>query len=83
MPKLTKRAIQVLDYLHTKGRATLREALLDIDINSGSFTRRITEIHDAGYGVTVESHRHPTTNRLYRSYTYNPDVKPSLAARLG
>jgi hypothetical protein len=83
MPKLTKRANEVLDYLQTKGRATARDALLDIDINSGSFTRRVTEIKDAGYGIDVTSHRHPTTNRLYRAYTYNPDVKPPLAARLG
>jgi DNA-binding IclR family transcriptional regulator len=83
MPKLTKRATQVLDYLQAKGRATLREAFLDLDINSGSFTRRVTEIKDAGYGVTVDSHRHPLTNRLYRSYTYDPSVKPSLVRRLG
>ena len=71
--KLTKRAVQVLDYLQAKGRATLREALLDLDINSGSFTRRVTEIRDAGYTVLTESHRHPTTNRLYRSYTFKPE----------
>lgn len=67
--KITKRATEVLDYLQAKGRATPRDALLDIDINSGSFTRRITELKDAGYPIEVESHRHPVTGRLYRSYS--------------
>jgi hypothetical protein len=74
MTILTTRAKQVLDYLQAKGRCTARDALLDIDINSGSFTRRITEIRDAGYAVKTDSHRHPVTNRLYRSYTYLPDA---------
>ncbi|TFU06143.1 hypothetical protein EUV02_03785 [Polymorphobacter arshaanensis] len=69
--KLSPRAAEVLDYLQSKGRTTPREALLDIDINSGSFTRRISEIREAGYNILVKSHRHPTTNRLYRSYEYS------------
>jgi len=70
--KLTPRAKQVLDYLQSKGKASPREALLDLDINSGSFTRRVTELKDAGYPIAVSSHRHPVSNRLYRVYTYAP-----------
>lgn len=74
MAHLTPRARQVLDYLQTKGSATPREALLDLDINSGSWTRRITELRDAGYAIAVSEHRHPITKRRYRRYTYNPGV---------
>lgn len=67
---LTRRAQEVLEYLQRKGTASTREALLDLDINSGSFTRRITELRDAGYAIRVDSKRHPVTDRLYRVYTY-------------
>jgi DNA-binding MarR family transcriptional regulator len=67
---LTPRAKEVLDYLQAKGRTTPREALLDLDINSGSFTRRITELRDAGYPIEVTTARHPITRRRYNVYTY-------------
>ncbi|WP_066765626.1 helix-turn-helix domain-containing protein [Sphingobium sp. CCH11-B1] len=70
MPQLTPRAKEVLDYLQTKGTASPREALLDIDINSGSFTRRITELRDAGYRISSETKKHPVSGRLYKVYTY-------------
>jgi DNA-binding MarR family transcriptional regulator len=67
---LTPRAKEVLDYLQAKGTASPREALLDLDINSGSFTRRITELRDAGFPISVETKRHPVTRRRYNVYTY-------------
>lgn len=70
MSHLSPRAQEVLDYLQKKGSASPREALLDIDINSGSFTRRITELRDAGYPITSETKRHPVTKRQYAVYTY-------------
>lgn len=76
MTKLTPRAKEVLDYLQTKGDATPREALLDMDINSGSFTRRITELRDAGYGITDAVCFHPVTGRRYKRYSYSVDDTP-------
>jgi len=70
MPKLTRRAKEVLDYLQRKGSASPREALLDIDINSGSFTRRITELKDAGYLIDVATKNHPVSGRRYNVYTF-------------
>lgn len=67
---LTPRAKQVLDYLQLKGTASPREALLDLDINSGSFTRRITELRDAGYPIAKETKFHPVSGRRYKVYTY-------------
>lgn len=67
---LTPRAKEVLDYLQAKGSASPRDALLDLDINSGSLTRRITELADAGYTITAEWHKHPVTHRRYSVYTY-------------
>lgn len=72
MSRLSPRAKEVLDYLQKKGSASPREALLDIDINSGSFTRRITELLDAHFPITVETKRHPVTKRRYNVYTYAP-----------
>jgi hypothetical protein len=57
-------------YLQAKGSASPREALLDLDINSGSFTRRITELRDAGFPIAVEAKRHPVSRRRYNVYTY-------------
>lgn len=70
---LSPRARQVLDYLQAKGDASAREAMLDIDINSGSFTRRITELRDAGYPITDETKYHPVSGRRYKRYTYQLD----------
>lgn len=69
--KLTPRAKQVLDYLQTKGDASAREALLDLDINSGSLTRRITELREAGYKVRSEAKTHPVSKRRYIRYHYD------------
>lgn len=69
MPHLTPRAKEVLDYLQAKGTASPREALLDLDINSGSFTRRITELQDAGYKIASQFHTHPVSGRQYKRYT--------------
>lgn len=71
MPKLTPRAAQVLDYLQTKGDASPRDALMDIDINSGSFTKRISELREAGYPITDKVSRHAITGRRYKRYFYD------------
>lgn len=68
--KLTPLAKKVLEYLVQKGTATPREALLDLGVNSGSFTRRITEIRDAGYKVDDETKFHPTTRQRYKEYKF-------------
>ena len=72
--KLSPRAKEVLDYLQVKGSASPREFLLDIDINSGSLTRRVTELRDAGYDIQGTEKKHPVSNRRYTVYTY-PVVK--------
>lgn len=68
--KLSPLAKKVLDYLVKKGSMTARDGLLDLYINSGSLTRRITEIRDAGYEVTSRYKTHPTTGQRYMEYTF-------------
>lgn len=70
MPKLTKRAKEVLDYLQKKGSASAREALLDIDITSASLARRITELRDAKYPIASVQRTHPVTGRRYTVYSF-------------
>lgn len=70
MSKLTKRAREVLDYLQVKGDASSREAMLDIDIAGGSFTKRISELRDAGYPITDQFRYHPVSGRRYKRYYY-------------
>jgi DNA-binding MarR family transcriptional regulator len=70
MALITPLAKQVLDYLQTAGDASPRDASNDLGINSGSFTRRITELRDAGYKITDEWRRHPVTGRRYKRYFY-------------
>lgn len=71
MTNLTKRAREVLDYLQAKGDASPRDALLDIDINSGSFTKRISELRAAGYKITDTTNRHYVSGRRYKRYFYS------------
>lgn len=68
MTTLTARAAEVLSYLQTKGNASPRDALLDIDINSGSFTKRISELRAAGYPITDKISNHAITGRRYKRY---------------
>jgi hypothetical protein len=68
--QITPRAEEVLTYLQNKGTASPREALLDIDINSGSFTKRISELRDAGYRIDGEFKTHPVSGRRYKSYRF-------------
>lgn len=70
MSHLTNRAREVLDYLQGKGDASPRDALLDIDINSGSFTKRISELRAMGYPITDQVSRHAITGRRYKRYFY-------------
>lgn len=67
---MTPLANTILDYLQAKGDASPLEATLDLGINSGSFTRRITEIRGAGYKITDEIRKHPITGRRYKRYFY-------------
>lgn len=71
--KLTPLAQKVLDYLQAKGDASPLEVTLDLGINSGSFTRRITELRNAGYRITDEWRQHPITGRQYKRYFYRLD----------
>jgi hypothetical protein len=68
--RLTPLARKVLNHLTKVGKMTPRDALLDLDVNSGSFTRRITEIKDAGYPIRVKTKSHPTTGKRYNEYTF-------------
>lgn len=70
MSHLTPRAQEVLDYLQAKGDASPRDALLDIDINSGSFTKRISELRRANYPITDVASKHAVTGRRYKRYFY-------------
>lgn len=66
--RLTPLAAKVLDYLQTKGNASPLEVTLDLGINSGSFTRRITELRGVGYPIEDTVKYHPVTGRRYKRY---------------
>lgn len=65
---ITPLATKVLDYLQTKGTASPLEVTLDLGVNSGSFTRRVSELREAGYSITDEVRKHPVTGRRYKRY---------------
>lgn len=68
---LTPLAKTVLNYLQAKGAASTRDAYLDLgEMTANSWSRRITEIRNAGYAIGSRQERHPTTRRLYTVYTY-------------
>lgn len=69
---LTPRALEVLDYLQAKGSATPRDFLLDLDINSGSLTKRISELTGMGYPIHSRFEKHPVTGRRFKRYQYSP-----------
>jgi hypothetical protein len=72
-------ATKVLDYLQTKGNASPLDVMIDLGVNSGSFTRRVTELRDAGYTITDEVRKHPVTGRRYKRYFLSLDQAAAAA----
>ncbi len=79
--KITKRASEVLDYAQDREWFTTRDALLDIDINSGSLTRRITELREAGFAFDEQWRRRKDTDRRYKAWCLSIE-RSSAPARL-
>jgi len=68
---MTKRTRQVLDYLQAIGTTTNRKALVDLGINGGSFTKRISELVSMGFPISKTWKRHPATKDRYVEYAYD------------
>ena len=66
---ITPRAQEVLDYIKKTGHITGQQAAMNLDMPSGSLTRRITELNRAGYTIETEIKANPATNRRYASYS--------------
>lgn len=69
--KMTKRTRQVLDYLQAIGSTTNRKALVDLGINGGSFTKRVSELVAMGYPISKAWKSHPVTKDRYVEYAYD------------
>ncbi len=73
--KMTKRTRQVLNYLQAIGDTTNRKALVDLGINGGSFTKRVSELVAMGYPISKTWKRHKATNERYVEYRYDLDAR--------
>lgn len=66
---LTPVARKVLSFMQTHGHISAGRAWEHLDqLPSGSLTRRITEIKDAGYLVDAERTKNPVNSRPYTRY---------------
>lgn len=65
----------VLEYLQEIGDASPRDALADLQINSGSFTKRVSELRAAGYEISDEWRMHPVSGRRYKRYFFDAYAK--------
>lgn len=69
---LTPLAKRVLGYIEDKGSITAQEAFLYLDgTTSGTLSRRITEIEDAGTDIARESAINRHTGKRYTRYSLN------------
>lgn len=69
---LTPLAKRVLAYIEDKGSITAQEAFLYLDgTTSGTLSRRITEIEDAGTDIARESAINRHTGKRYTRYSLN------------
>jgi hypothetical protein len=73
MKKLSPLALEVFSYLQGRNWTSTFHAMMDLGISAGSFTRRLTEIREAGFEVDRENRHHPNTGRLYRVWRLNID----------
>jgi hypothetical protein len=58
---------KIIKHLNKAGSITVREAMIDYSIQS--FTKRISELRDAGYDIIGEMKTHPLTKQRYMRYT--------------
>ena len=66
---MTPLAFKVLAVMERTGSISAREALLELDINSSSLTRRITEIQEAGTPIYAERKTNERTGKRYTRYS--------------
>lgn len=57
---------QILSHMKKAGSITQREAYLDYSIQS--FSKRISELREAGHNIRGERKTHPTTGQFYTRY---------------
>lgn len=67
---MTPLAHKVLSFIETHGSISSQDAFLHMqEMPSGSLTRRITEIKDAGYPIVAETRANPITRKRYTRYS--------------
>lgn len=66
---MTPLAYKVLGVIERTGSISAREALLELDINSSSLTRRITEIKNSGTPIRAERKHNDRTGARYTRYS--------------
>lgn len=67
--RMTPLAYKVLGVIERTGSISAREALLELDINSSSLTRRISEIQDSGTPIVAERKVNERTGKRYTRYS--------------
>jgi len=78
--RLTPLARSIMDRAEKDGSITAREACLYLDVDQGSFTKRITDISRAGFTVVREKKLNPHTGKLYTRYTFFDSIRQTQAA---
>lgn len=70
-PKPSPLAMQVLSHLSRLGSITAMDAMRAMGLSSGSLTRRLTELREAGHNITHETKVDPITRRRYGVWTFH------------
>lgn len=66
---LSPQAQKIVQHMRKNGQITAREAMADYGMASGTLTRRITDISEAGFEVKKHQREHPVTGQKYTRYT--------------
>ena len=60
---------QIVGYMIKNGSISAREAMLDLDITSASFSRRVCDLEEMGYVIIRERKKHLVTAKRYTRYS--------------
>lgn len=75
----TPLAMQVLSHLSRLGSITAMDAMRAMGLSSGSLTRRLTELREAGHNITRETKVDPITRRRYGVWTFHKPKQEKAA----
>jgi len=72
---------KILQFIKNNGSISNREAFLDLDITSASFSRRVCDLEEVGFNIKRQRKTNPVTGKRYTRYSVDGTKEGSVAER--